>query len=190
MFSFAIKTMGWRNFCLQLVVRCPFALCCISSWLGGEGGCCVDGSLSQGQEIILKIKHAGFSFMKSPFLGCVAVVCCVGFFLNRFSSSVAHIWSWQDFLSLGIFLYVCVYYTLFFPTCISIIFNFCNGRDVCIAIRIPLSELLVFPDHSSAFIKAVMIWEHESLFQIQQLFYNFFSFSCNVKVHIQTWVLV
>lgn len=48
------KTMGWKNFCLQLLVRCPFALCCTPSSFGEKGDCCMGGSLIQAKAIIKK----------------------------------------------------------------------------------------------------------------------------------------
>lgn len=168
MFSFGIKTMGWRNFWWQLLVRCAFALCRIPSWLSGEGRCCVDGSLTQGWEIIKKNQACSLQFYEDFIFGVGCDLLCWVFSEQVFFLGCPCLVLAGFFYLLG-FLYVCVYCTLFFPTCISVIFNFCNGWDVWIAIRIPWSELL-FPDHSSAFLKAVMIWELESLFQIQQQF--------------------
>lgn len=170
MFSFGIKTMGWKNFGLQVLVRCPSALCCNLFLIRRGRRLC---------RWIFESRTRNNFFKKSSMQPSVLwrvlfwdrwlwfVV--LGFLCRCFLPQLTMFGLGRIFIS-WVFLYVCVYYTLFFSTCISIIFNFCNGWDVCMAIWTPLSELLVSPDHSSAFIKAVMIWEHESLFQIQQQF--------------------
>lgn len=124
------KTMGWKNFCLQLLVRCPFALYCIPSSFGGGGGCAWVVHLWSKQKQSWKknpTPNAAFSFTKSHFVVRVAVF-CFGFF----SEQVFFLFCPCLVLPGCFYLFFSVDDTLFLPTC-YIFFFFFNSQDVCIA---------------------------------------------------------
>lgn len=148
------KTMGWKNFCLQLLVRCPFALCCIPSSFGEKGDCCMGGSLIQAKAIIKKkILKMQPSVFPRVLLWCMWP--CFGsgfFFLCKFSFCFAHVLCWQDVVLL-FYCFSPMDDTLFFTTCCIFFLSLITVIWCLHSIRTLLSVLLVFPNHHSAFIK-------------------------------------